>query len=383
MKNKKIALIPPAGIEVSQDGFFNRISNYFKTTHYIDTYFITISNEKQKIKNYDFDHHIIVKDYNDLVKYVKKEYFDIILHRTWMHRYKFAGNLSRDIKNVVFYIKDWMEEIPQEEYKFLFETENDYSGIKQVFTNGRIILSHYSKAYTNMLAKKYNVSKKKFIFFPEYCNKNNFTIRETINYNPNNKKQLLMAGGFVPTTAPKYLIENKLFFDTCEQITKSNIIIDCYLLQKNFDNVFNVNNKLIWQDWLYENKFNDNFNIKLGTRTSLTIFHKYDFAIAAGLKYNKRTLCLANYTEAVVSKIALYLEIGIPLIVHKRWVAIAKIVRDNNIGIIISNKDLKNLNNIINVTYDEYKQMVENIYKFRNKYTYNKKTMKPILELLK
>jgi len=50
---------------------------------------------------------------------------------------------------------------------------------------------------------------------------------------------------------------------------------------------------------------------------------------------------------------------------------------------VISNKELKNLNTILNISKKEYKLMVENIYDFRKTYTYNDQTMKPILEMLK
>ncbi|PIW52335.1 MAG: hypothetical protein COW17_08500 [Sulfurimonas sp. CG12_big_fil_rev_8_21_14_0_65_36_1453] len=71
------------------------------------------------------------------------------------------------------------------------------------------------------------------------------------------------------------------------------------------------------------------------------------------------------------------------MIVNKRWSAIAKIVAENKLGIVISNKELKNLNTILNISKKEYKLMVENIYDFRKTYTYNDQTMKPILEMLK
>jgi hypothetical protein len=34
-----------------------------------------------------------------------------------------------------------------------------------------------------------------------------------------------------------------------------------FLLKRQYETIHNPINKLIWQDWLYEDKFNNNFNI--------------------------------------------------------------------------------------------------------------------------
>ncbi|NCO01828.1 MAG: hypothetical protein GW906_08345 [Epsilonproteobacteria bacterium] len=379
---KRVAFIPPSGIMVYQDSFFRRILKYFHKLDYVETYLISISNV-DCVNTFIVDYNITVSNYDELITFLKKEAFDLVIHRTWMHRYKFAGNLSKDVNNIVFYIKDWIDEIAQDKYKFLFNTVNDYEGIKEIFENGNLILSHYATSYRNKLANTYNVSKEKFIFFPEYCNEENFVTKKLLHYKKSKNKKLLWIGGFVPTTGPQELGENKYHFETARTITGNNIKFHFFLLKKRYDEVFNPENKLIWQDWLYEHQFNKNLKIKLGTIDRFEIFEKYNFAVVAGLKYDKTALYQENYSEAVVSKLAFYMELGIPMIVNKRWSAIAKIVAENKLGIVISNKELKNLNTILNISKKEYKLMVENIYDFRKTYTYNDQTMKPILEMLK
>lgn len=385
MKNKekkRIAFIPPSGIFVQQDGFFKRISKYFANKKEIETYLIIIdSTENHQFNTNMFEYFIKVNTFEDLLLYLKKEKFDIVFHRSWMHRYKFAGDLSREVDNLIVYIKDWMEEIPREKYKFLYTTDNDYDGIKDIFNNSKLILSHYDTRYTNKLAKKYNISAKKFIFFPEYCNEENFRVRENIIYNQNFTR-LLWAGGIAPSTAPSSISSDKRFFQDFTKIAKNTIFFDMFVLEKNYNQIFDENNKSLWQDWLYEHNFNKNFNIKQGSTKPLDLFLDYDFALASGLTYKKDDLSLYNFCEAVVSKVAFYLELGIPLVVNKKWKAIADMVKKNNIGIVISNKDFKNLDTILKISKKEYNLLVQNIYNYRVNYTYNDQTMKPILKIL-
>lgn len=381
MKNKKIAFIPPSGTLIYQDDFFNKVSKYFINNQKIETYLVIIeTNESIVQDNNIFNYVMKVKDFEDLVSYLKEGDFHLIFHRSWMHRYKFAGNLVSRVENVVVYIKDWMDEIPLEKYKFLYETDDDYDGIKEVFLSSKLVLSHYSNNYMNQIAYKYGVAQKKFVFFPEYCSEDRFVVkplREKSNI------KLLWAGGIASTIAPSEISENKSFFQTFQYITKyCHICIDMYLLKRYYDNIHNPVNKNIWSDWLYEDKFNNNLNIKLGTTTQFEIFSNYDFAIVANLWYDKNDLSMVNTCNAVISKFALYLEIGIPIVVNKKWKAIAKIVKEYGLGVIISNKEIKNLNQVLTISEDKYNAMIDNIYKFRQNYTYNKKTMKPIMEIL-
>lgn len=374
---KNIAIIPPSGSFIHQDLFFDKFIYFLKQQKI--TYSILLIQNSIK-REYQDENEIFFQNIEELIYFLKHETFDLIFHRCWMHRYEFAGKLAKEINNIVFYIKDWMEEIPREKYKFLYETDDDYDGIKDMFHHGKLILSHYSDEYMHTIAKIYHVPSKKFHFFPEYCIEEKFIKRSFI-YNKKNIR-ILWVGGIVHTSSPNEISANKTFFETFQYITKQNknITVDMFLLKYMYEKIHNPANKLIWQDWLFEDKFNDKFNIKLGSSTDLNIFLNYDFAIISNLWFDKNDLSLLNTAHAVISKFALYLEIGIPIIVHEKWKPLVDIVKQYDIGIIISNKDIKKLDTILSISKSRYDTIVENIYKFRKLYTYNKQTMQVILK---
>jgi len=380
MNTKKIALIPPGGEFINQDFALQRIALYFITQDIV-VYLIKLGSSSKIEEDTIFNYIITVQDIQELEELNQTHQFDLVVHRCWMHKYIFASTLLNKFSNIVFYIKDWMDEIPKEEYGFLYKTQEDYDGIKAIFQSGHTILSHYSNKYTNKLSRKYQVPNNTFNFFPEYCIKNNFYTRKNTKFDPKNIR-LLWAGGLSPSNKPKRIDEEKIFLDGLVHISKQNIKIDLFLLKKHFNRVFDKQQFEIWRDWLYEDQFNNNINIKMGRPMDATIFEHYDFGIAAGLFYDENCLALKSVCQAVVSKIALYLEAGIPIIVNEKWVAIAQIVKKYKIGIVISNNDLNDFNSVFQISQYDYDQIVSNIYIYRSKYSYNNRTMNFLLRLI-
>jgi len=167
-----------------------------------------------------------------------------------------------------------------------------------------------------------------------------------------------------------------------KKFTKQKVLVDFITLPFNYDRIFDPLNQEVWADYLYEHYFNEYFKIKKGIAFDATIFQEYHFGIPGGLYYNKKDVTCINACNAITSKISLYLEAGIPLLVNKKWKELAKLVVENDIGILVNNDDLDNINKKLRISQKRYIQLVENVYKFREKFTYNNKTMKPILEML-
>ncbi|WP_455757110.1 hypothetical protein [Sulfurimonas sp.] len=381
MKNKKIAFIPPNGSVIEQDFFFNRISIFLNSIN-IEIYLILFDTDDFRAYKSSIYKQLVVNNISELQKLNNEYKFDLILHRCWMHRYKFAAEMVDKFDNIAFYIKDWMDEIPKEEYAFLYQTIEDYDAIKKIFQSGKKVFSHYTYEYTDYLALKYDIPKNNFCFLPEYSCEDNFNIRKTTKYDKNNIK-LVWIGGIIPSNRPKKIDEEKIFLDSIVKLSRNNINIDFFILEKYFNKVHDINNFDIWKDWLYEDLFNDNFKIKLGTPMNSDKYDIYNFGIIAGLEYDENCLALKSVRYAIISKLALYMEIGLPLLVNKKWKALSEIVDKNNIGIIIDNEDLNNMDGVFDISQQKYNDMVDSVYEFRKRYTYNKKTLGSVLNLLK
>lgn len=67
---------------------------------------------------------------------------------------------------------------------------------------------------------------------------------------------------------------------------------------------------------------------------------------------------------------AFYLEANLPMIVNKEMKALAKIIKENNLGIVISDKDLKNIKKILKHNEKYYDNMLKCVKKFKYKFSY-------------
>lgn len=376
--NKNIAIVPPNGEFVGQDFAINRITDFFKDLN-IKVTLLCITNNSS-INSLYIKNIKEFKSTDDIIKHLRKTEYDIIFSRSWMHRYSLGAKLAEEFDNVVSYIKDW-HNYPKKYYTFVFNTTEDVQAIKSIFKNSKIILSHYTKEYTNKLAKKYNINENKFYFFPEYTNKKNFCERKNFNYNLKNLK-ILAAGGIVTTSHPNIMVPGKAYFLCIQQIISNKIKVHSVIIPKAYNKVFS--NALLFQDYLFEHNFNKYYSIKKGIALNSELGEKYHFGLFfLGTCLSDDTYYIEAESYAITSKLAFYMECGLPILVNERFKSISKIVKDNGIGLVLTDQDLNNLNNKLDISNVEYNLLVKNVYKFRKKFTYNKKTMKPILNLLK
>jgi len=375
LKNNKIIIVPPNGENIAQDFALQRIVSFLKSKN-LKTYLLQIDN-KYNNKMYT-DYVINVNSRNEIIDYLKRNDFDLIIHRSWMHRYAFAAELAEEFDNIIVYIKDW-HNYPKEKYKFIYKTEEDFLGIEKLFKSGKQILTHFTDEQYKVWAERYNISGKYFSFFPEYCTKENFCINKQNQYDKYNPT-LVMAGTLSATSEPS-LIPGKSFYRKVKEITNCNIEVNVVLLSKFYDLVQTDDR---YKDYMYEDMFNDYFSIKLGKEMDPTILEGYDFGIFNDTFYGCELINYAEHYEyAVISRLVLYLEAGLPIIVNKSMKAIANIVKEHKIGIIFEDGDVVEFDKIINLSQENYKQMVENVYTYREIFSYNEETMKPILEMLK
>lgn len=373
---QNIVFIPPNGEIVGQDFALYRIIKYFSEIGFGTTLLVVNSISQSLVYN---AHIIKLENQNSILKYLEETKYDLIFVRSWMHRYTFAAILAQKFTNVVSYIKDW-HDFPREKYEFVFDAAEDVDAIPIIFQYSKIILSHYSSEYTDLLASRYGVSKNKFYFYPEYTQISNFNEKNEKIYDLENIR-LLMAGGGTNTGAPISIIPGKPFFDTLIQISNNQIYVEMILIKKTYDMI--CQNKKMYLDYLYEHEFNPYFSINQGNDLNNSIGTNHHFGLFGDSNFPKDALYLEAETYAVTSKFAFYLECGIPLLVNRRFKTLSKIVEKNKIGLTFTDKDLNDFKKILNISQKDYNLFVNNTYKFRKKFTYNQKTMKPILDLLR
>lgn len=372
---KNIVFIPPNGEIVGQDFTLYKIIKYFSNIGFHTT--LLIVNDISQSLTYDTTI-IKLENKNSILEHLEEIKYDLIFARSWMHRYSFAAILAQKFDNVVSYIKDW-HDFPREKYQFVFDTVEDVDAIAIIFKYSKIVLSHYSSEYTDILALRYGVNKNKFYFFPEYSEVTNFYTRNEKKYDLENIR-LLMAGGGANTSAPDTIVLGKSFLNTLIQISNNNIYVEMMVIQKTYDMIYQ--NKKMYLDYLYENTFNPFFSLKQGEDLKSSMDNKYYFGLFGDSNFPEYALYLEAEMYGVTSKFAFYLECGLPVIVNKRFITLSEIVERNKIGITFVDEDLKDLKKILDITQNEYDQLVQNIYKFRESFTYNGETMKPIFDLL-
>ena len=154
--NKKIAFIPANGILLKQDFTLHKMGLYFKNINNITIDLIYIKSETKIEKELEyFDNIKVLKSQDKILDFLKINSYHLIFHRAWMHRYTFASVIAENFSNSVIYIKDWFDEMPRNQYKFFYKTDEDYDAIKKIFKSNRYILSHYDKRYTNKQSSIY------------------------------------------------------------------------------------------------------------------------------------------------------------------------------------------------------------------------------------
>jgi len=216
LKDKAIVFIPPDGKIIDQDFALTRIINYFHKIG-IKTYLLSVGNFNQHPSIKYSAEIIILENKSDIIRHLEDNSYDLIFSRSWMHRYMFAAEIAKKFNNVISYIKDW-HDFPKDQYTFVYDTESDVEAIGQIFQHSKIVLSHYSSNYTDILASRYGVGKNKFHFFPEYAAVSNFAKQQNKKYDLLNIR-LLMAGGGANCSLPNNIIPAKAFFNTLIQLS--------------------------------------------------------------------------------------------------------------------------------------------------------------------
>ena len=178
--SKTIVFIPPNARFKKQDFSLIRISTYLNKVFHIKSILIYIEDDDAIEEQLNFDMVYKVRNKKELFQLLESLNYSFIFHRTWMHSYTFAAKLLKKYKNTIINIKDW-NFANKDTYKFLFNN-HDHDGIRFIFENAKFILSHFTEEQSKKWIKEYKLKENRFIFFPEFCNEENFVDRKNIKY---------------------------------------------------------------------------------------------------------------------------------------------------------------------------------------------------------
>lgn len=365
-KIKKVVFVPPNGKMFINDFSIQRIGHYLSKIEDVETV-LCIVDESNNNESFDFIHRVIrASNQKQLLKRIKEENADVIFHRSWMLAYPFAAKLVKKFDNVIVNIKDWNFS-SKKEYGIIFteEATKDFKAMKYIMKHAELILSHYTQEQAKLWAKQYKVDQNKFIFFPEFCNENNFNFRKELR---NISLRIAFAGSLGPTTYPEEFFLAKSHLRAVRFLTKKSIDVSYVLVEGSYAATQSPRQRLLFQDILYENQFNDKFHLVKGKQLDSSILNSYHFGFFI-LEYTTKNKTLNKY--AVPSKFAFYLEAGMPMIINSKMKALSKIVEKYELGIVF-----KSLNDLIrkleNLSEEHYFTYVNNVENYRKNFTYEK-----------
>lgn len=378
IKQKTIVFIPPNGEIFVNDFSIQRICHNLKKKKQIKTILLKLDTIRGFEENFDYvDLVIDVKTQKELIKKLKEIKPDLIFHRSWMHAYSFAAKLVKKFDNVIVNIKDW-EFASKKEYAIVFgeEATKDFKAIKYIMKNAKLILSHYTKEQAKIWAKKYKVNKKKFVFFPEFCNEENFFDKKVLDTDTYN---IAFAGSLSPTSYPEEFFIAKPHLRSVRCLTKQNIDVSYVLVEGSYAATQSPKQRLLFQDVLYENQFNDKFHLVKGKQLDSSVLSAYHY----GFFHLEDCVKKQNLTRyAVPSKFAFYLEAGLPMIINRKMKGLSKLVKKYGLGVVFDNNEIDDLAiKLKSISTKEYKGYISNINLFRKRFIFKSSNLDKILKI--
>lgn len=372
-KKKHVIFIPCNGKFVAEDFSLQRIGKWLGGVETVKTTLLHMENDNFTLDKNMFDNVIEVYEIADIFKILHNLPHDMIFYKAQMGGYDFAKQLMKNFDNILVNIKNW-NFASKDIYNFLFQDNKEYKSIEYIFEHSKQILSPYTKKQAKLWGKEYDVSEDKFIFFPELCNQDSFSKKRDIKYK---NIHLVYAGTMTSSVFSKKYFPGNLHLKSIKKLTKQKISVDCILPDYVYDiSMISTN---LFKDFLHENQINKRFNIIKGTSLKSSVLSKYHFGIFA-LEMDGINDMLYKYS--IDSKFAFYLEGGVPMLVNDKLFSLAKIVKENNLGIVFNNKDIKNLTPLLSISQQEYNKFVNNIEKYRKSFTYdNNKFSSKIISL--
>ncbi len=211
----------------------------------------------------------------------------------------------------------------------------------------------YSPEAAEILRNRYDIRIPILEFHPYTCDV--FISGDNGKYSDVDGRIHIVHGGFVkPSRLPGRLYGDAQYHGVIEKITRHGICFDVYLTP----HISSIRVKQQFGDYVLLSKRNQFFNFKKGLLPDEAPkeFNKYDFGsmIPGSMASSQETLHDEHNRTRLPGRLFMYLEAGLPIIASEKSQYIAKLVKEHEIGIVVSRRDLDNLPEIIN-SYDREK----------------------------
>ena len=208
----------------------------------------------------------------------------------------------------------------------------------------------YSPEAHEILKNRYHITAPMLEFHSYVCDE--FISDDNGKYSDVDGNIHLVYGGFVaPSYSPEKFFGDVQFHRLIEKLTKQGIYFDIYISP----HVSPPRIKQQFGDYILLSEKEALFNFKKGLPPDevTSEFSKYDFGAMINL-FDRGTFSEEHNQNRLPGKFFTYLEAGLPIIISEEMQYVAKLVKEYGIGIVVSQKDLDNLPEIIN-SYDQEK----------------------------
>jgi len=241
-------------------------------------------------------------------------------------------------------------------------TELGFFAEQYACENADGIILGYSCEAADILKKRYDIKAPILEFHSYVCTE--FVSKKNITkYSHEDGKIHFVLGGFVaPSKFPKRIFGDCQYHELIEVITKQGICLDIFTTP----HASSIKFKQIYSDYIAISSTNNLFRINKGLLPDEAAdgFSRYDFGIMSIL-YNQEISRSESLNTRIPGRFFLYIEAGLPIITCEELKYVSKLVRDYEIGIVVSQKDVHRLSRII--SKHDYEKLKNNVISVREK----------------
>lgn len=212
-----------------------------------------------------------------------------------------------------------------------------------------LIIGYFPEAH-EILKNRYDISAPMLEFHSYVCEE--FISDSNGKYSDLDRKTHLVYGGNVaPSYSREKLLGDVMFHSLVEKVIKQGIYFDIYCTPHSSSIKF----KHEFWDYILMAKKSGLFKFEKGVplNEATKKFAKYDFGAMIYL-FDRGTFLSEHNSMRVPGKVFTYIEAGLPILISEELQSVAKIVKEHEIGTVVSQKDLDNLPDVIS-RYDREK----------------------------
>ncbi len=247
--------------------------------------------------------------------------------------------------------------IAEEDIKFVWDKEGvelDLFSEKIACERCDGFIFSYSPEAGEILKSRYRISSPMLQLDSYTCEE--FMPDDYGKYSDTDGKVHLVYGGHVsPSNMPKRFVGDTQFHSIIEKLIRHGICFDIYILDVRWRKI-----RREYADYIRMSDNNPRFKFDMGVLLDKATaeFSKYDFGAMIypfEEAFDKGTRILEEHVRMrLPDKFFTYIEAGLPIIISEELRSGARLVREYEMGIVVSQKDLEDLHKIIE-SYDREK----------------------------